>query len=108
MVPPNYMYFASTKSHVVSDAIAGLFAVRVLFHQTPAFHQIGASSQLWPAQPNRDSSLCCNCRLKALVCQFINRNREFEFSSLRQAVLCFRVLCRKLENSAHVLGVCST
>jgi hypothetical protein len=34
----------------------------------------------------RDSSLCCKPRLKAVVYQFRNRYREFEFSSLHQPV----------------------
>jgi hypothetical protein len=34
----------------------------------------------------RDPSLCCKPRLKAVVCQFRKRYREFESTSLHQPV----------------------
>jgi hypothetical protein len=65
-----------------------------------------ATRQLWPAPADRDSSLCCKRHLKAVVCQFRNRYREFESTPLHHSVLHFSYLSENCSQSARVRAIC--
>ena len=82
--PPHYMYLARTKSHVVSDAIAGLSLIPRTLPPTAGFppdrsHQPALART---AEPGLVAMLQLSPKSSRL--QFRNRNREFEFSSLVQ------------------------